>query len=80
MKTVGLILVTLALLMSSSAAPLAQGRGTSEQGRGNGHQNGANGNPFHSVPEPSTLILLGAAAGVVGLRKIWQRRRGRAAR
>jgi hypothetical protein len=86
MKTLGLILFTLALSMSSSAAPLAQGRGhaygheNSGQGRGNGHQNGANGNPVHSVPEPSTLLLLGAAAGVVGLRKISQQRRGGEAR
>ena len=30
--------------------------------------------PITSVPEPSTILLLGAAAGVVGVRKIWQRR------
>jgi hypothetical protein len=83
MKTIGLILFTLALVMSSSAAPSAQGRGhaygheNSEQGRGNGHQNG---NPVHSVPEPSTLLLLGAAAGLVGLRKMPQQRRGCEAR
>jgi hypothetical protein len=78
MKTLGLILFTLALSMASSAAPLAQGRGNayghenSGQGQGNGNPNG---NPVHSVPEPSTLLLLGAAAGVVGLRKISQQRR-----
>ena len=28
-----------------------------------------------SVPEPATIVLLGAAAGVVGVRKMWQQRR-----
>jgi len=28
-----------------------------------------------SVPEPATIGLLGAAAGVAGARKLWQRRR-----
>ena len=28
-----------------------------------------------SVPEPATIVLLGAAAGMFGVRKMWQRRR-----
>ena len=28
-----------------------------------------------SVPEPATIVLLGAAAGAIGLRKMWQQRR-----
>jgi hypothetical protein len=32
-------------------------------------------NRVRSVPEPTTLVLLGAAAGVAGARKLWQRRR-----
>ena len=30
-----------------------------------------------AVPEPATIVLLGAAAGMVGARKIWQQRRRR---
>ena len=28
-----------------------------------------------AVPEPATVVLLGAAAGVAGVRKVWQDRR-----
>jgi hypothetical protein len=28
-----------------------------------------------SVPEPATMVLLGAAAAVFGVRKMWQQRR-----
>ena len=34
-----------------------------------------NNNRPISVPEPATIVLLGAAAGMVGVRKIWQQRR-----
>jgi hypothetical protein len=33
-------------------------------------------NPINLVPEPSTIALLAAAAGVAGARKLWQKRRG----
>jgi len=77
MKTLGVILLVSVLVMPwpVSAAPSAQGRGNSDQGRG--PRNGTPSNPVHPVPEPSTLILLGAAAGIAGARKIWQRRRSR---
>ena len=32
--------------------------------------------PVHQVPEPATIALLGAAAGVAGARKLWKKRRG----
>lgn len=32
-------------------------------------------NSVYSVPEPTTIILLGAAAGALGARKLWQARR-----
>jgi len=34
-----------------------------------------NGNRLIAVPEPATIVLLGAAAGMFGVRKIWQHRR-----
>jgi hypothetical protein len=30
--------------------------------------------PIHLVPEPATIALLGAAAGIAGARRVWQRR------
>ena len=30
--------------------------------------------PVHQVPEPATIALLGAAAGVAGARRLWQKR------
>jgi hypothetical protein len=36
---------------------------------------GSDGNPVHSVPEPSTLILLGSALGGAGLYKMVKRAR-----
>jgi PEP-CTERM motif len=34
-----------------------------------------NGVRLIAVPEPATIVLLGAAAGLFGVRKIWQHRR-----
>ena len=75
MKTLTLILFASILLMpcAANATPSPQGRGNSDQGSGNRRQS----NPVHAVPEPSTLILLGAAAGIAGARKLWQQRRSR---
>jgi len=82
MKRFALVMFVLAMSIPASPA-LAhdngafQGRGDS-QGRGNsGNGNGTseNGNPIHSVPEPTTLALMGAAAAALGVRKVWERRR-----
>jgi hypothetical protein len=33
--------------------------------------------PTRSVPEPTTLLLVGVAAGIAGIRKLRQRKTGR---
>jgi PEP-CTERM motif len=72
-------LLKFALVLSLVVLPvglLAQGRGRErpvkppERG-GPGH---SNKDPV-SVPEPSTLLLM-AAAGALGGRRLWQKRRG----
>jgi hypothetical protein len=63
-----------ALLPAAHAA--AQSRGNSPAAH-EAHKKDKtdNGNRLISVPEPSTIVLLGAAAGMFGIRKIWQHRR-----
>jgi hypothetical protein len=71
-----------ALVMFSIAALLPAGHAAA-QSRGNSaaaheaHKKDKtdNGNRVISVPEPATIVLLGAAAGMFGIRKIWQHRR-----
>ena len=79
MKTLGPIVVTLAVVMASPTASQAQGR-ENAQGRGNSQHGQANGvvgrgHPNRvTVPEPSTLTLLAASGGAFAIRRIWNRR------
>lgn len=64
------------LLFTMVALPvelLAQGRSSTAPGRSN--TPGENRRNPVSVPEPATLLLLGAGAGALGLRKLWRNRR-----
>jgi hypothetical protein len=56
---------------------LAQGRSNTAPGRSNTPPQQMPNNPRNpvSVPEPATLLLLGGAAGALGLRKLWLNRR-----
>ena len=72
------------LLFTMVALPvelLAQGRSSTPPGRSStpppGRSNTAGENRRNpvSVPEPATLLLLGAGAGALGLRKLWRNRR-----
>jgi hypothetical protein len=69
--------VVAALLPAGEAA--SQDRGNSavahEAHKKDKAEKSENSNDPISVPEPSTIVLLGAAAGVLGVRKLWQRRR-----
>jgi PEP-CTERM motif len=79
----------IALVMFFIAA-LLPARESASQDRGNSaiaHEAHKKDKPEHerrsengegpiSVPEPATIVLLGAAAGVFGVRKMWQWRRG----
>ena len=68
------------MLIPAPAALASQGKGTS--GKPNSEKLEKAGKdkkdkenvPVHQVPEPATIALLGAAAGVAGARKLWQKR------
>jgi hypothetical protein len=63
--------VFLLTLVALPVGLLAQGRSNTPppQGIPNNPRNPV------SVPEPATLLLLGAGAAALGLRKLWQSRR-----
>jgi hypothetical protein len=66
--------ITAALVPAGQVA--AQSRGNSAAAHEAHKKDKAeNRNSPISVPEPATIVLLGAAAGMVGVRKIWQNRR-----
>jgi hypothetical protein len=67
-----LVMFSIAALLPAAHAA-AQSRGNSPAAH-EAHKKD-NGNRLISVPEPSTIVLLGAAAGMFGIRKIWQHRR-----
>ena len=75
----GLLAVVLGLLIPARVALASQGNGNSATPKAvkpeTGDKNKKDKNPIHSVPEPATIALLGAAAGVAGGRKLWQKRR-----
>jgi hypothetical protein len=71
-KNVGLVMFVLAMLLPARAALASQGN--SDRPKANKSEK-KDKNPVHSVPEPATLLILGAAAGVVCARKAWQVRR-----
>ena len=73
-KPFGLVVFVLMMLLSERVAVASPGRGNSEKAKAEKSEK-KDKNPVHSVPEPTTLVLLGAAAGVVGARKLWQDRR-----
>ena len=66
--------IIVALLPAGQA--VAQNRGNSANAH-EAHKKDKveNSNGSISVPEPATIVLLGAAAGMFGVRKIWQKRR-----
>jgi hypothetical protein len=88
----GVLIVTLASLIPVSAELAAQGNGNSKGAAGTTKNQAAKkdkndttnnlkdkqGNSIHSVPEPTTLLLLGVGAGVVAAHKVLQRRGSRA--
>lgn len=63
----------LALFVSATLLPAGQAAAQGNSAFGHSH----NDKTPVSVPEPTTLALLGAAAGALGVRKIWRRRRSR---
>ena len=73
-KPFGLVVFVLMMLLPERVALASPGRSNSEKAKAEKSEK-KDENPVHSVPEPRTLVLLGAAAGVVGARKLSQDRR-----
>ena len=78
-KPLGLLVVVLGMLLPARLALASQGRGNPEKPKAEklekDEKDKKDKNPVRSVPEPTTIALLGAAAGVAGARKLWQNRR-----
>ena len=78
-KPLSLMVIVLGMLLPARVALASQGREHSEKLKAEksekDHKDKKDKNPVHSVPEPTTLALMGAAAGVAGARKLWQNRR-----
>ena len=78
-KPLGLLVVVLAVLLPARVALASQGRGNSENPKAEKSEKDdkdkKDKKTVHSVPEPTTLALIGAAAGVAAARKLWQKRR-----
>ena len=86
----GLVMFVLATLLPAGDVLAAQDRGNSQYAH-EAHKKDKNNknvivttsttspNGPVSVPEPATIVLLGASAGVVGLRKLRQDRRAKSA-
>ena len=78
-------LFALVMFISAALLPAGQAAAQSRGNSANAHEahkkdkvengNQENGSRPIYVPEPATIVLLGAAAGVVGVRKVWQQRR-----
>jgi PEP-CTERM motif len=81
-KPLGLIAIV-GMLIPGPAALASQGNGKSGTPKAEKSEKAdkdkKDKNPVHSVPEPATIALLGAAAGLAGARKLWQKRRSRSA-
>ena len=79
----GVLIFTLTILMPVSVELAGRGEGnpkgidTKDRAEKNDKKDKQR-NPIHSVPEPTTLLLLGVGAGVAAASKVWQRRRSRA--
>ena len=82
-KPLGLVVIA-GMLIPAPAALASQGNGksgkpdTEKSEKADKDKKGKTGKesvPVHQVPEPATIALLGAAAGVAGARKLWQKRR-----
>ena len=78
-KPLGLMVVVLGMLLPAQVALASPGKERSEKIKAEksakDDKDKKDRNPVHSVPEPTTLALMGAAAGVAGARKLWQNRR-----
>jgi PEP-CTERM motif len=78
-KPLGLIVVVLGMLVPARVALASPGQEKSEKIKAEksdkDDKDKKDKKPVHSVPEPTTLALMGAAAGVAGARKLWQNRR-----
>ena len=77
----GVLIFTLAIVVPVSVELAGQGRGNPKGAnvdrKHQAEKNDKDEKPIHSVPEPTTLLLLGTAAGVAVARKVWQRRASR---
>ena len=78
-KPLGLMLVVLGMLVPARialASPVKEKlEKTKAEKSAKDDKDKKDKNPVHSVPEPTTLALMGAAVGVAGARKLWQNRR-----
>jgi short subunit fatty acids transporter len=82
-KPLGLMVVVLGMLVPAQVALASPGKEKTEKVKAEKSANydkdknkdKKDKNPVHSVPEPTTLALMGAAVGVAGARKLWQNRR-----
>jgi hypothetical protein len=69
------------MLIPAPAALASQGNGNSGKPKAEkppkvdkDKKDEKNSDPVHSVPEPATIALLGAAAGMAAARRLWQKR------
>lgn len=74
-KLFGLTIFVLAMLLLAGGVVASQGSANSAKAKAKADKTEQKDKTPISVPEPATIVLMGAAAAVAGVRKVWQDRR-----